>query len=457
MNAGIALINICGLGAYSGCKPIPFVISPVNLAVSIAAIDNQVYSGDSIKPNISVLVADTVINPIDYQLIYTDNINAGKGSVQVVLTGNYSGSAKADFIIEKAPSTILELPTAKDVYFGQTLADAIIEDGNANVEGSFVWSKSDVIPDIINKGYEITFIPADAQNHLAATAIIPLTVKRNIIVFTYGKDTLQVDTLLYGDLPQFDGELPKKESAQYAYTFKGWSPEIVKVAGNASYKAVYDSTIRKYTINFYSEDSLLQSSEIEYGEMPTLESFTPQKAMNKAYTYLFKGWFPKLVSVTKNANYIAEFDSTIRSYTISFMNGEKILKTATVKYGNIPEYTGTKPNKGDTQKYTYEFSGWSPKISAVEGDAQYQAVFDSTVITGISNVLSINQGLSVVAINRNIQISTDSVGSFYAIFDMQGRVLKKGRVERSNFSIVVPRKGSYFVKVGKQIERINVK
>jgi hypothetical protein len=62
-----------------------------------------------------------------------------------------------------------------------------------------------------------------------------------------------------------------------------------------------------------------------------------------------------------------------------------------------------------------------------------------------------------IKVNRNIQISTDSVGSFYAIFDMQGRVLKKGRVERSNFSIVVPRKGSYFVKVGKQIERINVK
>lgn len=525
VNAGTAIINICGIGAYSGCKLVSFEISPVNVAVSIAAIDNQVYSGDSIAPNISVLVADTVISPIDYRLIYTNNINAGKGSVQVVLTGNYSGSAKADFIIEKAPSTILELPTAKDVYFGQTLADAIIEGGDANVEGSFVWSESDAIPDVVNKGYEITFVPADAQNHLTATAIIPLTVQRNIIVFTYGKDTLQVDTLLYGNLPQFDGELPKKESAQYVYTFKGWSPDIVKVAGSASYKAVYDSTIRKYTISFYSEDSLLQSSEIEYGETPVLKTTSnPKKAMSAGYAYSFSGWSPKIVPVTENAQYVAVFDSTIRSYTISFMNGETVLKTVSVKYGNVPEYTGTKPNKGNTQKYKYEFSGWSPEISAVEGNVQYQAVFDSiaryyvvlfvngkdtlqrdslmygetpkykgseptrksssnfsykfkgwtpevasvtgrmtyqavfdsTVITGIAD-MRFTQGMSVIAVNRNILISAAPVGSAYAIFDMQGRVLKKGRVELGDFSVVAPGAGSYFVQIGKKLERINVK
>lgn len=525
VNAGTAIISICGIGAYSGCKLVSFEISPVNVAASIAAIDNQVYSGDSITPNISVLVADTVISPIDYRLIYTNNINAGKGSVQVVLTGNYSGSAKTDFIIEKAPSTILELPTAKDVYFGQTLADAVIEGGDANVEGSFVWSESDVIPDVVNKGYEITFVPADAQNHLTATAIIPLTVQRNIIVFTYGKDTLQVDTLLYGDLPQFDGELPKKESAQYVYTFKGWSPDIVKVAGSTSYKAVYDSTIRKYTISFYSEDSLLQSSEIEYGETPVLKTTSnPKKAMSAGYTYSFSGWSPKIVPVTENAHYVAVFDSTIRSYTISFMNGETVLKTVTVKYGNVPEYTGTKPNKGNTQKYKYEFSGWSPEISAVEGDAQYQAVFDSvaryyvvlfvngkdtlqrdsltygetpkykgseptkkssssysykfkgwtpeitsvtsrityqavfdsTVITGIAD-MRFTQGMSVIAVNRNILISAAPVGSAYAIFDMQGKLLKKGRVSSANHNIEMSRVGNYLIRVGNLTQLIMVK
>ena len=525
VNAGTAIISICGIGAYSGCKLVSFEISPVNVAASIAAIDNQVYSGDSIAPNISVLVADTVISPIDYRLIYTNNINAGKGSVQVVLTGNYSGSAKADFIIEKAPSTILELPTAKDVYFGQTLADAIIEGGDANVEGSFVWSESDVIPDVVNKGYEITFVPADAQNHLTATTIIPLTVQRNIIVFTYGKDTLQVDTLLYGDLPQFDGELPKKESAQYVYTFKGWSPDIVKVAGSASYKAVYDSTIRKYTISFYSEDSLLQSSEIEYGKTPVLKTTSnPKKAMSAGYTYSFSGWSPKIVPVTENAQYVAVFDSTIRSYTISFMNGETVLKTVSVKYGNVPEYTGTKPNKGNTQKYKYEFSGWSPEISAVEGNVQYQAVFDSiarcyvvlfmngkdtlqrdslmygetpkykgseptrksssnfsykfkgwtpevasvtgrmtyqavfdsAMITGIAD-MRFTQGMSVIAVNRNILISAAPVGSAYAIFDMQGKLLKKGRVSSANHNIEMSRVGNYLIRVGNLTQLIMVK
>ena len=457
VNAGTAIINICGIGTYSGCKPVSFEISPVNVAVSIAAIDNQVYNGDSITPNISVLVADTVINPIDYRLFYTNNINAGKGSVQAVLTGNYSGSAKADFIIEKAPSTILELPTAKDVYFGQTLADAIIDGGDANVDGSFIWSESNVIPDVVNKGYEITFVPADAQNHLTATAIIPLTVKRNVIVFTYGKDTLQVDTLLYGDLPQFDGDLPKKESAQYVYTFKGWSPEIVKVAGSASYKAVYDSTIRKYTISFYSEDSLLQSSEIEYGKMPVLKTSNPKKAMSTAYTYQFKGWFPTLVSVAGDAEYKAVFDSTIRMYQISFVNGRDTLQKDSIAYGDSPKYTGKTPTKASTKNYSYEFTGWSPKIEKVVGEAAYHAVFDSTKLAGIMDNQFANLEMSVSVISRNIQVSTAPVGSVYAIFDVQGSVLKNGYVESANFNIAVPQAGNYMIRIGNHVQRISVK
>ena len=90
-------------------------------------------------------------------------------------------------------------------------------------------------------------------------------------------------------------------------------------------------------------------------------------------------------------------------------------------------------------------------------ETYYTAVFDSSKVTGIQNVRLANLNVSVNVVSRNIQISAAPVGSGYAIFDMQGRVLKKGRVESPNFNIMMPRAGTYFVKVGSLVQRINIK
>ena len=378
VNAGTASINVCGNGEYSGCKIISFNISPVAAKASVAAIDNQMYSGDSIRPNISVLVADTVVSSFNYRLAFSNNVNAGKASVQVTLTGNYSGSAKANFVIEKAKPIIKILPTAQDIYYGQTLKNSILKDGVASVDGSFAWSKLDVVPEPENKGYEIMFTPSDASNYLVVKDTIPLAVKKCVVVFTYGKDTLQVDSLMYGEIPQFNGEISREATAQYIYTFKTWSPKIDGATGRDSYVAVFDSTLQKYTVSFFSDDSLLQSSKYEYGETPSLKTSTPKKKMSEGYSYKFKGWSPKITTVTENTEYKAVYDSTIRSYTVTFMNGESALTTLTVEYGKIPEYTG-KPTKRSTEKYKYNFVGWNPKVAAITGNTQYQAVYDSVL------------------------------------------------------------------------------
>jgi len=86
----------------------------------------------------------------------------------------------------------------------------------------------------------------------------------------------------------------------------------------------------------------------------------------------------------------------------------------------------------------------------------YQAVFDSTVITGIADV-HFTQGVSVVALNRNILISAAPVGSAYAIFDMQGKLLKRGRVSSANHNIEMSRVGNYLIRVGNLTQLIMVK
>ena len=76
----------------------------------------------------------------------------------------------------------------------------------------------------------------------------------------------------------------------------------------------------------------------------------------------------KFITVT------AEFEA-IPTYTVTWKNGDTVLKTDTVEEGSTPTYDGTTPYKADGADCIYTFSGWTPEVTAVTGDATYTATF----------------------------------------------------------------------------------
>lgn len=105
----------------------------------------------------------------------------------------------------------------------------------------------------------------------------------------------------------------KSSTAQYDYTFDGWDPEIADVTGNATYKAKYKATLRKYDVKFVNDDgTVLQDSKEEYGSTPSYKGSTPTKPETDKYTYTFKGWKPDISEVTGNATYVAEFTAVAK-------------------------------------------------------------------------------------------------------------------------------------------------
>ena len=89
-----------------------------------------------------------------------------------------------------------------------------------------------------------------------------------------------------------------------------------------------------------------------------------------------------LTNITTDRNVYASYTATLRTYTIRFLNGTEVLQTSSVAYGEVPVYAGDEPTKeGD-----YAFKGWNPTIVAVTGDADYYALFKSTALYSVKLV-----------------------------------------------------------------------
>ena len=61
------------------------------------------------------------------------------------------------------------------------------------------------------------------------------------------------------------------------------------------------------------------------------------------------------------------------------------------------------------------------------------------------------------AVGREIQVVNARVGAAYALLDMQGRVVKQGKVESSNFAVMVERAGNYLVRIGSNLQMARLK
>ncbi len=313
---------------------------------------------------------------------------------------------------------------------------------------------------------------ADVTGAAVYTAEYDSTVRSYEIAFVNGNSTLQTGTVEYGRTPVYSGEAPTRTAtAQYTYTFKGWSPAITSVTGAATYTAVIDSTLNKYTVTFKEGATVLQSSEVAYGAMPIAPKVTlPENTAQ--YTYSFS-WDKEIVSVTGPATYNVIINRVVSQYAVMFRDFDGILLgSAMYDYGTssanivVPK----DPTRAKSVEYTYTFKGWSPKITDVTSEAVYIAEYDSTKTStaidstdnggdtpSIARNEILNNELRIASISRAIQIAGAKVGSAYAILDMQGRVLKKGRVESANFNIPMAMAGNFLVRVGSRTQRISIR
>lgn len=108
---------------------------------------------------------------------------------------------------------------------------------------------------------------------------------------------------------------------------------------------------------------------------------TPTRESTAQYNYTFAGWATEingglnsdaLKAVAEDRTVYANFAAVVRYYTVTFYDGDTVLKTESKAYGST--LSSYKP-----EKYGYSFIRWQPSLTTVTGDAEYHAVWEEAV------------------------------------------------------------------------------
>ena len=235
-----------------------------------------------------------------------------------------------------------------------------------------------------------------------ATYTATYTSKRKSYAITWqNEDGSLIDKTMveYGVMPKHADPV-KPNTAEYTYTFTGWTPKVVAVTGNATYRATFKATKRKYAIIFKNDDGTeLKRDSLEYGVMPITPPI-PTKRPTSNYVYTFAGWTPKVVAATANATYTATYNSTSVS-SINIPNNQFTLISR--KDGSIVGLN--KIASHQTLEYSFDCSTWTNMTT--------------------TTTISLNNGVSLYVRGK---LTGDNTESDYTQFALTGQLEAKGNI-----------------------------
>ena len=190
----------------------------------------------------------------------------------------------------------------------------------------------------------------------------PPVTNYHIIFQNYDGTTLYEVDVAEGETPVYEGATPEKPAtAEYSYTFTGWTPDVVAATCDATYTAVFSENANSYTITYNVNGVFYAEQTYDYGAAVTAPEYTVPEG------HTFSGW--NVPETMPAENLVLNAALTVNSYTITYnVNGE-FYAAQTYEYGaavTAPEYAC---------EYTYyHFSGWAVPDTMPAHDASYDAV-----------------------------------------------------------------------------------
>lgn len=162
---------------------------------------------------------------------------AGWDKTPVAVTGDATykatfSSAKNKYLItfQNEDGSVIE---AKEYEYGATPVAPADPTKEATAQYTYIFS-----------GWDNTIVVVTGEATYKAT--FEATVNSYIITWVDedGVTVLYEGEFAYGSMPEYGGADPTKEAtAEYTYSFAGWTPEVIEVVGTATYTATYTATL----------------------------------------------------------------------------------------------------------------------------------------------------------------------------------------------------------------------
>lgn len=295
-------------------------IAPKTLtAEMIADIDAQTYTGNAIKPTLTVTDGNAALAlNTDYTVAYTDSIDAGTATATITGKGNYTGSAVKNYTI--GAMSISGFTVSVDASQTYTYS------GQAHKPRVTVSNASDGAQLAINTDYTVAY--RDSIN--AGTATVTVTGKGNYTgtkeaTYTINPlDASQTEITLETTSFVYNGE--EQTPAVTSVSF-GTTPTVVPTITSSDYDVTYSNNINAsetaptVTVTFKGNFTGTAST-----------TFVITKANLTDVTVTLAGWAvgaePNTPVVSGNAG-----NGTV-SYTYSEVNGETFTETVPTTIGN---------------------------------------------------------------------------------------------------------------------------
>ena len=278
------------------------------LNCDVASIPTQTYTGSAIEPVVTVKDGETTLTlGTDYEVAYSNNVNAGTATVTITGKGNYSGETAATFTIVKSMTNDgITITIPEQTYMGSELTPVItVKDGEtvlAENTNYTVTAPSVTVQDAGNYTYTITgagyyagsrevlFTIAKATPTVTApTAVENLKYKGSPQALVNAGNT-DFGTLLYStDGTNYSADIPTGTDA-------GTYTVYYKVEESDNWNAVAAQTIEAtiapglYTVSFDANGGsgdAMESMQLTYdGDWAMLPACTYTAPDGKA----FKNW-----------------------------------------------------------------------------------------------------------------------------------------------------------------------
>lgn len=121
---GTATVTVKGKGKLSGTRSVTFKINAKPIKNAVITYNNSLtYNGSTLSPAVTVKYGNATLKKnTDYTVAYSNNVNAGTGTITITGKGIYGGSVKKTFTIKKLGISATAVSgTGNKVYTGSMI------------------------------------------------------------------------------------------------------------------------------------------------------------------------------------------------------------------------------------------------------------------------------------------------------------------------------------------------